>query len=160
MRAIHSTPIGSDRIANMKQTAQLAQEAATRIRDLVKRTPLLHSAAFSDALDANIYFKLENRQTTGSFKFRGACNRLLTLSDEQRSKGCVVASSGNHGAAVACAMQKLSVNGIIFVPEQTSSAKVDAIRQYDGEVTFYGADGLDTEQHARDYADRHGMVYL
>jgi threonine dehydratase len=111
-------------------------------------------------LGANVYFKLENKQTTGSFKFRGATNRLMTLDDEQRAKGCVAASSGNHGAAVACAMQKLATRGVIFVPEQTSPAKVEAIRDYGGKVVFFGTDGLDTEQHAREYAEQNGMVYL
>lgn len=131
-----------------------------RLRGLIRETPLVYSTAFSEALDASVYFKLENRQTTGSFKIRGASNRLLTLSDAERSQGCVAASSGNHGAAVACAMQKLAVSGVIFVPEQTSSAKVEAIRSYGSEVVFFGTDGLDTEQHARDFADRNGMVYL
>ena len=110
--------------------------------------------------DISIFFKLENFQTTGSFKLRGASNRLLTLSEGQRAKGCVAASSGNHGAAVACAMQKLGTRGVIFVPDQTSAVKVAAIRSYDGEVEFFGTDGLDTEQHARAYAEQNGMLYL
>lgn len=91
---------------------------------------------------------------------RGAMNRLLTLTDEQRGRGCVAASSGNHGAAVACAMQTVNVNGVIFVPEQTSKVKVDAIESYGGEVVFFGTDGLDTEQQARAFAEQKGMVYL
>ena len=84
----------------------------------------------------------------------------MTLSQEQLVAGCVAASSGNHGAAVAYAMQKLGVEGVIFVPEQTSTAKVDAIKSYGGDVRFFGTDGLDTETHARQYADEHGMFYL
>ena len=84
----------------------------------------------------------------------------MTLSPEQRAAGCVAASSGNHGAAVAYAMNKLGVNGVIFVPEQTSSTKVDAIRSYGGDVRFFGTDGLDTELHAREYAEQNGMFYL
>ncbi len=124
------------------------------------RTPLLCSERFSAELGANIYFKLENRQTSGSFKLRGASNRLMTLSSAERANGCVAASSGNHGAAVACAMQKLGTAGLIFVPEHTSTTKVDAIRTYGGEVRFFGTDGLDTEQHARAYAENNAMTYL
>jgi threonine dehydratase len=160
MAAIPSVSTGSERIAGLGRTAKLAREAAQRIRGIVKETPLEYSHAFSDTLGANVHFKLENRQTTGSFKLRGATNRLMTLTEEQRSKGCVAASSGNHGAAVACAMQKLGASGVIFVPEQTSAAKVEAIRRYGGEVVFFGTDGLDTEQHAREFADRNGMLYL
>jgi threonine dehydratase len=145
----------------MKQkTAEQARQAAKRIADLIEHTPLRRSKAFSDDLAADVFFKLENRQTTGSFKLRGATNRLLTLSDEQRARGCVAASSGNHAAAVACAMQRLDVRGVIFVPEQTSSAKVDKIKGYGGDVRFFGSDGLDTELHARAYADEHDMFYL
>ena len=144
----------------ISQAATQARQAAKRIAQQVERTPLQRSVAFSEKLGADVYFKLENRQSTGSFKFRGATNRLLTLSDEQRAQGCVAASSGNHGAAVACAMQALGVKGVIFVPEQTSSAKVDKIRAYDGDVRFFGTDGLDTEQHARAFAEQNGMFYL
>lgn len=160
MPAIPSAPTESERNSSIEVTAQRARDAAARIRDLVEKTPLEHSTAFSEVLGANVYFKLENRQTTGSFKLRGATNRLMTLDSARRDQGCVAASSGNHGAAVACAMQKLALRGVIFVPEQTSPTKVEAIRNYGGEVVFFGTDGLDTEKHAREYADRNDMVYL
>ncbi len=150
----------SERIPDTKRIAREAQKAAQRIRDFVLVTPLVRSIEFSTALGASVYFKLENRQTTGSFKLRGATNRLLTLVEEQRAKACVAASSGNHGAAVACAAQKLGVSSVVFVPEQTSTAKVDAIKSYGGDVRFFGTDGLDTEQHARQFADRNGLSYL
>ena len=137
-----------------------AHAAEKRIGEIVRRTALTHSPAFSDATGADVYLKLENQQLTGSFKLRGASNRLMTLSAEQRQKGCVTASTGNHGAAVACAMQKLATNGVIFVPEQTSTTKIEAIRSYGGDVQFFGTDGLDTEQHARHFADRNKMFYL
>ena len=137
-----------------------ATAASARISDIIIRTPLALSAAFSEASGADVYLKLENQQLTGSFKIRGASNRLTTLSDEQRARGCVAASSGNHGAAVACAMQRLGTSGVIFVPEQTSTAKVEAIRSYGGNVQFFGNDGLDTEQHAREYSEQNDMYYL
>ncbi len=137
-----------------------AHAADKRIGEIVRRTALRHSPVFSDATGADVYLKLENQQLTGSFKLRGATNRLMTLSAEQRQQGCVAASSGNHGAAVACAMQKLATSGVIFVPEQTSTAKVDAIRRYGGDVQFFGTDGLDTEQHARAFAEHNEMYYL
>lgn len=144
----------------LTETAQRAHSARERIRAFVTETPLEQSTTFSEQVSANVYFKLENRQVTGSFKLRGASNRLLTLAPEQRKKGCVAASSGNHGAAVACAMQTLGADGVIFVPEQTSAAKIEKIRSYGGSVEFFGTDGLDTEEHARRYADSHGMFYL
>ena len=145
---------------SIQQVAKAASDAAIRIADFVRVTPMTRSDYFSDATCAEVFLKLENRQHTGSFKLRGATNRLLTLTDEQRNRGCVAASSGNHGAAVACAMQQLGITGVIFVPERTSSAKVDAIRGFGGDVQFFGSDGLDTEQHAREYAEQNGLFYL
>ncbi|NQV87290.1 MAG: threonine/serine dehydratase [Woeseiaceae bacterium] len=144
----------------IQKTATAAAAAAQRIAGQVERTPLIKSEKFSSDLSANVFFKLENLQTTGSFKFRGASNRVMTLSEKERAKGCVAASSGNHGAAVACAMQKLGTTGVIFVPEQTADVKVDKIKGYGGDVRLFGIDGLDTEQHARRYADDHDMLYL
>ncbi len=144
----------------IQKTAAAAREAAARIAGSIERTDLVRSAAFSEALSADIFFKLENLQTTGSFKLRGATNRLMTLSEQERAKGCVAASSGNHGAAVACAMQRLGASGVIYVPEQTSAAKTDKIKAYGGDVRYFGTDGLDTEQHAREYARQNGMLYL
>jgi threonine dehydratase len=74
--------------------------------------------------------------------------------------GCVAASSGNHGAAVAYTMNKLGIKGIVFVPEWASSAKVDAIRRAGAEVQHFGTDGLDTEEHARQYAIDNAMTYV
>lgn len=145
---------------NIRQVSDRAISASTRIQDLVRRTPLHDSPRFSREFGAEIFFKLENLQRTGSFKLRGAANRLLTLSDAQRRAGCVTASSGNHGAAVAYAMQQLGVDGVIFVPEQTSPAKLEAIRSYGGQAEHFGTDGLDTEMHAREYAREHGMFYI
>ena len=134
--------------------------AANRIADYIRETPLDYSQYFSDLTGANVYLKLENLQFTGSFKLRGAFNKLLSLTPEQTEAGCVAASSGNHGAAIAHAMQIIGISGIIFVPEGTSSTKVDAIRRAGGDVRFFGTDGLETEQHARSYAEKNGMLYL
>jgi len=144
----------------VSDVAESSERAAARIAGLVRETPLDYSPTFSAATGAEVWFKLENLQYTGSFKLRGAANRLMTLTPGQRAAGCVTASSGNHGAAVAYAMQKLNIAGVIFVPEQTSSVKVDAIRSYGGDVRFFGTDGLDTELHARDYAGQNSMFYV
>lgn len=145
---------------NIRTVAASAVQAANRISSLIRETPLDYSPFFSGETGAEVYLKLENFQRTGSFKIRGASNKMMTLTADQRANGCIAASSGNHGAAVAYAMQKLDTRGVIFVPEQTSSTKVDAIRSYGGEVRFCGTDALDTERYAREYAVRNGMVYL
>lgn len=134
--------------------------AANRIQPHIRETPLEYSPYFSEASGANVYLKLENLQHTCSFKLRGAFNKLLCLSTAERQAGCVTASSGNHGAAIAYAMNRLGVTGVIFVPEKTSTVKVESIKRAGGEVRFFGTDGLDTETHAREYAGKHGMAYL
>lgn len=147
----------SNRLQGIVDAAHLA---VTRIQGLVRRTPLVRSKHFSNSLAADVYLKLENRQRTGSFKLRGAANCLMSLPPEQRARGCVTASSGNHGAAVAFAMRELGITGPVFVPEQTSRAKVEVIRSYGGDVRYFGTDGLDTEEHARAYASREGLYYV
>lgn len=134
--------------------------ASQRLAGHVRETPLEYSDYFSEKCGAKVWFKLENQQLTGSFKIRGAFNKLLTMDKESVANGVIAASSGNHGAAVATAMRQLGVKGIIFVPEKTSTAKVDAIRRAGAEVRFHGSDGLDTEDFARRYARDHEMAYL
>jgi threonine dehydratase len=140
--------------------AAAALHAADRIRPYVRATPLDHSLFFSQATGAEVYLKLENLQYTGSFKLRGAMNKLLSLSPAQYPRGVVAASSGNHGAAVAFGCRVLGVPGTVFVPEHASPAKLEAMRRYGVEVRTYGDDSLLSEQEARRYAAAQGLVYL
>lgn len=140
--------------------AAAAGAAAARIAPIVRETPLDYSARFSQATGAEVWLKRENFQITGSFKLRGAANRLLTLPVERLEAGCVAASSGNHGAAFAHAAKMLAVPGTVFVPEHASPAKVASIRALGADVQVFGEDGLDTEKHARAYAAERGLFYL
>lgn len=142
------------------EAAAAAGRAARRLAGQVVHTPLRRYPALARETGADVLLKCENEQHTGSFKFRGALNRLLTLDPETRRRGIVVASSGNHGAAVARAMQVLSVPGVVFVPRHVSERKLDAIREYGAAVELYGDNGLDTELHARARAEADGMFYL
>ncbi len=134
--------------------------AEQRIRPHIKETPLEYSPYFSKLGSCNLYFKLENLQHTGSFKVRGAINKLLSLSSEQRAKGVVTASTGNHGAATAFGLNKIKSKGLIFVPENASSTKLEAIRRLGGDIRQHGHDGAVTEMYARNYAEQHNMVYI
>lgn len=133
--------------------------AAARIYDVVRETPLDLLVGFSDE-QCQVYGKLENFQHTGSFKLRGAVNKLMSLDDEQRQAGCVTASTGNHGAAMAYAFSKLGVKGMVFVPETASRTKVESIRRYGGDLKFHGLDGAQTERYAREFAEANGMLYV
>lgn len=136
------------------------EAADTRIRPYARETPLEHSPVLSKAWGAEVYLKLENTQVTGSFKVRGAVNRLLAAPVSQRALGVVAASTGNHGAAVAYAMSRLRVPGTVFVPEGASSAKLAAIRAWGAEVRTQGGDPLEAELAARRYAEAKGLIYI
>lgn len=136
------------------------QQAEQRIRPYIRETPLDPSPALSESGVASVLVKLENLQHTGSFKLRGALNKLLTLASEQRADGVVAASSGNHGAALAYALKLLDAPGLIFVPEHAAPVKVAAIQRYGAAVQRHGDDSVVTEAHARRYADEHGMAYV
>lgn len=134
--------------------------AHARIQAHLRQTPLDYSLAFSQATGARVWLKLENLQHTGSFKARGALNKLLSLAPEQLAKGVVAASSGNHGAGVAWGLARLGAKGTVFVPEGASPTKLEAIRRLGAKVQLYGTNGADTEVYARQYADEHGLSYI
>lgn len=136
------------------------QQADQRIRPYIRETPLDEALALSQIGGADVLVKLENLQHTGSFKLRGALNKLLSLAPDARARGVVAASSGNHGAAVAYALRLLGAHGTIFVPEHASSVKVAAMQRYGARVERHGDDSVITEAHARRYADAHGMAYV
>ncbi len=134
--------------------------AEIRIRPYIRETPLDRSVYLSEVGGANVYCKLENLQYTGSFKARGAMNKLLSLSPEERERGVITASTGNHGAAVARSAGVVGTAAIVFVPEGTDASKVDAIRRLGGEVHFHGNDCVEAEVFARKYAAENSMTYI
>ena len=136
-----------------------ATVAEQRIRPYVRETPLRSSPAFSDLVGADVYFKLECLQATGSFKARGAFSKLLALDAATRSRGVIAASTGNHGAAVAYALQTLGAPGAIFVPSTAAAVKVANIRRFGADVRFYGDEAGATELHARAFARDQAMAY-
>lgn len=134
--------------------------ADARIRPIVRETPLDHSLFLSQQCGAQVFLKLENLQHTGSFKLRGAVNKLLSIDPAQRSLGVVAASSGNHGAAVAYAAHALHVPALIFTPETASPTKLAAMRHYGAEVQQVGDDSLVSELAARAFAESRGLAYI
>lgn len=135
-------------------------QAEQRIRPHIRETPLEYSLVLSEIGSCNAFLKLENLQYTNSFKVRGAMNKLLSLTPEERAQGVVAASSGNHGAAIAFGLSTLKLQGTIFVPEYASQTKVEAIRRFGADVRFYGNDSAITETYARNYALENDMVYI
>jgi threonine dehydratase len=146
---------------NEKDIQREALEAEERIRPYIRNTPVEFSSHLSNWGNCKVYLKLENIQLSGSFKFRGVINKLLSLSQEERGKGVVTASSGNHGCAFAHACHILDLKGTVFLPSYASPAKIDAISQYAVDIQFYGDDcGRETEVYARHIAEETGQVYI
>ena len=134
--------------------------AAKNISPFIRKTYFSYSPVFSNLLNTDVRFKMENLQVTGSFKARGALNKLLSLSVEQRRKGVVSASTGNHGAAVAYSAQKLDVSCSIFVPKDASAAKLQNIKNYGAKIEVYGEDCVESEIKAREVANFSDQAYV
>ena len=133
--------------------------ALERIAIHIRRTPVEFSHSMSNSSGCKVLLKLENLQITGSFKARGAVNKMSLLALENPEK-IITASSGNHGSAVAYASKILELDSLIFLPETVSSAKLSKIEQFGAQVHIEGKDTGDTEQAARAYALKHGYPYL
>jgi threonine dehydratase len=117
-------------------TWQAIVEAHARIAPRIHRTPVLTSQSLEAIVGTRVYFKCDNFQKTGSFKIRGASNTILSLSKEEASRGIVTPSSGNHGAAVACAAAWRGVPAFIVMPKNAPRVKCDAVESYGGKITF------------------------
>ena len=114
-------------------------EAFNRISDYVLRTPLVTSEYINNLLEAKVYFKLENLQWTGSFKLRGATNKIFQLNSDQKQKGVVAYSSGNHAQAVAYASKINKISAKIIMPESAPKVKINNTKKYGAEVILYNA---------------------
>jgi len=114
------------------------EEAQARLRGVAKVTPIHYSETLSRRTGRPVHLKAENLQRTGSFKIRGAYNRIATLSDEERAAGVVAASAGNHGQAVAWAAREVGVDATVYMPQDSPMAKVDATRNYGARVELFG----------------------
>lgn len=147
----------------MKRRVNLLGEsraARARIAGHVRLTPFVAAPEWDGPTGGHVFLKLENQQVTGSFKVRGALNKLLALSPEARKRGVVAASSGNHGAGVAQGLRWLGAPGLIFVPENATPSKVDAIRRLGAEVVTSGATCEAAEAAAREFASQRGRPFI
>jgi len=124
--------------------------AHEQINSFVRRTPFIYSSAFSNDLGCEVFFKLENIQVTGSFKARGALSKLLSLSEKEKIRGVISASTGNHGAAVSYGTQKLGIPATIYVPEDASNAKLENMKFYGAKIEFFGSDCVESETKGRE----------
>jgi len=136
-------------------------EADSRIRPVVEKTPLVYSAGLSEMTGADVYLKLENLlQPVGSFKMRGALNRIATLDDAQKEKGILAVSAGNHSQAVAFCGRLFGIDTAIFMPENSPSVKVDRTRAFGAEVFLHGSDYDDSARQAEEYRRETGRTFI
>ena len=134
--------------------------AAERIEGAVIRTPMLVSRTLSDIIGAEVWLKFENLQFTAAYKERGALNKLLQLTSEERAQGVIAASAGNHAQAVAYHAKRLGIPATIVMPETTPSVKVTQTEGHGAKVVLYGAMFDDAYAKARELALEHGYVFV
>lgn len=143
-----------------KVTLDMIKEARETIKDVIKETPLLESVKMSEKTGANIFLKCENLQKTGSFKIRGACNKIANLTNEEKSKGVIASSAGNHAQGVALGAKMNGINATIVMPSTAPLAKVTATKGYGAEVVLEGLVYDDAYAKAIEIQKETGATFL
>jgi len=134
--------------------------ARKRIAAIAARTPLTHSPMLSEQAGAPIYLKLENVQHTGSFKLRGATNKMLSLPEAERTRGVITVSSGNHGRAVSYVAHALGIRAVVCLAENVPANKVEGIRRYGAEVVSRGQTYDEAAAHADRLRVEQGLAFV
>lgn len=135
-------------------------DAEKRIRPYILKTPLIESRNLSELIGGNVYLKLESEQYTGSFKARGSLNKLLSLTEDEKNRGTITASTGNHALGYARALEIVNVKGTVYLPENASKSKVAALNNYSVDLKFHGFDCLTTELYAKEKAKEQNKVWV
>ncbi len=135
-------------------------QARKKITPIIRRTPLVNSPTMVDRACGSVHLKLENLQETGSFKVRGAANKMLNLTPEERARGVVTGSSGNHGKAVAYMANRLNVNAVICVSTKSPDNKVAAISRHGAHVEVYGESYDESVDRALQLAEEQGLTMI
>lgn len=136
------------------------KEAEKILKGVTKKTPVEHSRIFSEISGNDVYLKLENLQTTGSFKIRGAYNKIYHSIEEERKRGIVATSAGNHSQGVAYASKLLNLKATIFMPIFTSPAKIIATKNYGAEIELYGETYDECNKKAIEYAEENNKIFV
>ena len=135
------------------------EQARKRIKGHIKTTPLHHSQYLSELIEGSVFLKLESEQITGSFKVRGALNRLMTLTKEDAKKGVITASTGNHGLGTAFAAKRLGISAKVVFPTDASAVKMKKMQDAGVEV-IQSVGYAEIEAYARELADKRGLTYV
>ncbi len=135
-------------------------EARERLGTVIEKTKLIHSNIFSDESGNDVYIKPENLQRTGAFKIRGAYNKIAKLTEEEKKRGVIAASAGNHAQGVALAAQKLGIKAVIVMPKHTPLIKVEATRRYGAEVILTGEVYDEAYEYAKKLQEKEGYTFV
>ena len=135
-------------------------EAARAVAEHARRTPLLTSRLLSERTGFDVRLKAELLQRTGSYKLRGPLNKLRLLSDEERRRGVICSSAGNHAQGVALAAQLHGIPAVVVMAENATRSKIEATRAYGAEVVLHGSIWDEADAHARELIERHGYTYV
>jgi len=141
-------------------TAEDIHKARLRLKDLVRKTPLDYSTTFSRLTGREVYLKSENLQKTGSFKVRGASNKILSLTEKEKQKGVIAASAGNHAQGVAFAANLIGTASTIFMPEGAPISKIMATKGYGAEVILCGESYDEAYQKAKEVQAERGATFI
>lgn len=134
--------------------------ARVAIADIATQTPVLSSSLLTESINTPVTLKLENLQVTGSFKVRGAANKILSLSDDEKERGVVTCSSGNHGLAVSYVAGSLGIPATVLVPEWVDTSKLDAIRRFGANAVLHGKTYDEAEERSFEVEEEEGLVYV
>ena len=137
-----------------------AKKARRRIENIIVKTPLLHSDIFSKLSSNDVFMKCENLQVTGAYKIRGALNKISQLSEEEKKKGVVCSSAGNHAQGVAYASSLLGIESTIVMPKTTPYLKVQSTRNYGGNTVLFGSCYDDAFLEAKRIEKEEGKVFI
>ena len=156
----HASPLRADQGARELLTLADVRAAAQRIAGAVVRTPMMHSITLSEIAGAEIWLKFENHQFTAAYKERGALNALLQLTGEQRAKGVIAASAGNHSQGLSYHGRRLGVPVTIVMPSTTPSVKVMQTESVGGNVELFGETFDEAYAHARELEVERGLTFV
>jgi threonine dehydratase len=136
------------------------RKAAQRLKGVIKDTNLIYSDFFSKEYGNNVYIKPENLQVTGSFKIRGAYNKIAVLTDEEKSRGIIASSAGNHAQGVALSAQKHKINSTIVMPSVTPLIKIEGTKSYGSEVVIHGNVYDESFKEAKRLSEENGYTFI
>src|SRR6202165_6387177 len=141
-------------------TLDLIRQAHARIEGRVHHTPVLTSRSFDQVAGCEVFFKCENLQRAGAFKIRGATNKILSLTDDEKKRGVIAVSSGNHAQAVALAAREAGVRAVVAIPEDAPKMKVAATRGYGADIRFFDRHKDDRAAFGGEIAERENLVMV